>query len=260
MSANIIISNDSMNNSSRILAFKSNENGLSTIFSYNGNDITFKTENGITYVNATEMAKPFKKRPNDYLSLSSVNELINAITRKYGNADFQPVTIIRGTVSPGTWMCEDLALDFAQWLSVDFRLWCLDRIKELLTTGKCVIPDFNDPPAAAEAWAKEYRGRVAAEKLALEERAKAEEMAKVLESKKEDIKFSESFIMSGESDLLVRDLAKKLEQNDIIISDKCLRDFLVKIKIIVKRVKVNGDWEITANAVRKGFAHYHCRL
>lgn len=53
MSANIIISNDSMNNSSRILASKSNENGLSTIFSYNGNDITFKTENGITYVNAT---------------------------------------------------------------------------------------------------------------------------------------------------------------------------------------------------------------
>lgn len=36
-----------------------------------------------------------------------------------------------------------------------------------------MIPDFNDPPAAAEAWAKEYRGRVAAEKLALEERAKA---------------------------------------------------------------------------------------
>lgn len=42
MSANIIISNDSMNNSSRILASKSNENGLSTIFSYNGCDITFK--------------------------------------------------------------------------------------------------------------------------------------------------------------------------------------------------------------------------
>lgn len=62
MSANIIISNDSMNNSSRILASKSNENGLSTIFSYNGNDITFKTENGITYVNATEMAKPFRKK------------------------------------------------------------------------------------------------------------------------------------------------------------------------------------------------------
>lgn len=184
MSANIIISNDSMNNSSRILASKSNENGLSTIFSYNGNDITFKTENGITYVNATEMAKPFKKRPNDYLSLSSVNELINAITRKYGNADFQPVTIIRGTVNPGTWMCEDLALDFAQWLSVDFRLWCLDRIKELLTTGKCVIPDFNDPPAAAEAWAKEYRGRVAAEKLALEERPKPRRWLRPLSRRK----------------------------------------------------------------------------
>lgn len=88
MSANIIISNDSTKASSGILASRSNEKGLSTIFSYNGSDITFKTENGITYVNATEMAKPFRKRPNDYLSLSSVNELINAITRKYGNADF----------------------------------------------------------------------------------------------------------------------------------------------------------------------------
>ena len=119
MSANIIISNDSMNNSSRILASKSNENGLSTIFSYNGNDITFKTENGITYVNATEMAKPFKKRPNDYLSLSSVNELINAITRKYGNADFQPVTKID---PPG----------------VDFRNFLIMRE----TNNVCVAPPF----------------------------------------------------------------------------------------------------------------------
>lgn len=32
-------------------------------------------------------------------------------------------------------MHEDLALDFAQWLSVDFKLWCNDRIKELLQYG-----------------------------------------------------------------------------------------------------------------------------
>lgn len=48
MSANIIISNDSTKASSGILASRSNEKGLSTIFSYNGSDITFKTENGIT--------------------------------------------------------------------------------------------------------------------------------------------------------------------------------------------------------------------
>lgn len=43
MSANIIISNDSTKASSGILASRSNEKGLSTIFSYNGSDITFKT-------------------------------------------------------------------------------------------------------------------------------------------------------------------------------------------------------------------------
>ena len=40
-----------------------------------------------------------------------------------------------GLGEQGTWMCEDLALDFAQWLSVEFRLWCNDRIKELLKHG-----------------------------------------------------------------------------------------------------------------------------
>lgn len=38
-------------------------------------------------------------------------------------------------------MCEDLALDFAQWLSVDFKLWCNDRIKELLTIGFTATPN-----------------------------------------------------------------------------------------------------------------------
>lgn len=140
------------------------------------------------------------------------------------------------------------ARSFKRWVTKEV----LPSIRETGSYSSLIkLPNFTDPAEAAEAWAKEYRGRVAAEKLALEEKAKAEEVAKVLESKKEDIEFSESFIMSGESDLLIRDLAKKLEQNDIIISDKCLRDFLVKIKIIVKRIKVNGDWEITANAVKK---------
>ena len=97
---------------------------LEKMFDYNGNRISFKNENGYVYVNATEMAKVFGKRPNDYMSLSSTNELINAITRIVGNADFQPVVIIRGGLNPGTWMIEDVALDFAQWLSVDFKVWC----------------------------------------------------------------------------------------------------------------------------------------
>lgn len=111
------------------------------IFNYNGNPITFQIGEA-TVVNATEMAKPFGKRPNDYLSLPTTNELIKAITRKSGNSENQIVTTKAGTpqFGGGTWMHEDLALDFAQWLSVDFRLWCNDRIKELMRHGITATP------------------------------------------------------------------------------------------------------------------------
>lgn len=106
------------------------------IFQYYGNSITFQKGDSVM-VNATEMAKAFGKRPNDYLSLPTTNELIKAITRKSGNSENQIVTTKAGTpqFGGGTWMHEDLALDFAQWLSVDFKLWCNDRIKELLQYG-----------------------------------------------------------------------------------------------------------------------------
>lgn len=111
------------------------------IFNYNGNPITFQIGEA-TMVNATQMAKPFGKRPNDYLSLPSTKELIQAITRKSGNSENQLVTAKAGTpqFGGGTWMHEDVALDFAQWLSVDFRLWCNDRIKELMRHGITATP------------------------------------------------------------------------------------------------------------------------
>lgn len=106
-------------------------------FNYNGNNVSFLVENDIVMVNATQMAKPFDKRPNDYLNLPSVNELIKAITRKYGISENQIVMIKQGApqFGGGTWLNEDLAIDFAQWLSVDFKLWVSDRIKELMKYG-----------------------------------------------------------------------------------------------------------------------------
>ena len=107
------------------------------IFQYNNNPVTFRMDNGLTYVSATEMAKPFGKRPVDYLRLPSTNELIKAIVRKSHISENQLVTSQQGSSvnGGGTWLHEDVALDFAQWLSVDFRLWCLDRLKELLKYG-----------------------------------------------------------------------------------------------------------------------------
>lgn len=108
------------------------------VFIYNNAPVTFQLGNGDVLVNATQMAKPFNKRPNDYLGLPSTNELLNAATRKYGRSENQLVKVINGV---GTWLHEDIALDFAQWLSVDFKLWCNDRIKELLRHGMTATPE-----------------------------------------------------------------------------------------------------------------------
>lgn len=52
-------------------------NYTNQIFQYNGSPITFLKGDSVM-VNATEMAKAFGKRPNDYLSLPTTNELINS--------------------------------------------------------------------------------------------------------------------------------------------------------------------------------------
>lgn len=110
---------------------------MNQIFNYKGNNITFQFGNGDVMVNATEMAKHFGKLPNDYLRLPSVNELIKAIARKSRTSENQLVKSVMGSPASGggTWLHEDIALDFAQWLNVDFKLWCNDRIKELLKYG-----------------------------------------------------------------------------------------------------------------------------
>ncbi len=107
-----------------------------TTFSYAGSKITFATESGVT-VNATQMAKPFGKRPVDWLKYQTSQEFIAALceVRKITSADL--VTVIKGgNGEQGTWMHEDVALEFARWLSPKFAIWCNDRIKELLTAPK----------------------------------------------------------------------------------------------------------------------------
>lgn len=111
------------------------ENNLQ-IFNYNQNPVSFKIENGIVKINATEMAKPFGKRPNDFLNLSSTNELIRAVTRKSGIDGNQVVSTGKGgSTGGGTWLHSIVAIEFAQWLDIDFKLWCLERLEELVKYG-----------------------------------------------------------------------------------------------------------------------------
>ena len=87
-------------------------------------------------INATEMAKPFGKLAKDWLSNKSTKEFLSTLSAVRTIPLTGLVEIKQGGNSEqGTWMHEDVALEFARWLSPAFAIWCNDRIKELLQYG-----------------------------------------------------------------------------------------------------------------------------
>lgn len=126
--------NENYSNSNNVAVLSTSAHETSKTFSYNGNDVLFDIKDDVM-VNATQLAKIYGKRPNDYLSLPATNQLINAITRKYGIAENQLIRTERGGMSPGTWMHRLIVVDFCQWLDIDLKLWCTEKLDELMRYG-----------------------------------------------------------------------------------------------------------------------------
>ena len=105
------------------------------IFQYNQNSVSFQMGAENRMVNATQMAKPFGKRVQHFLSTEQTKEFMNVLSQSRNLGFDKLVIVTKGGRSAGTWLHEDLAIVFAQWLSPEFYLWCNDRIKELLRFG-----------------------------------------------------------------------------------------------------------------------------
>lgn len=107
------------------------DNSQNQIFQYNGSPISFQKGNSVM-INATEMAKPFGKNAGHWMRNQSTQEFINELAALRNCKGSDLVQIENGI---GCWMHEDVAMEFARWLSPAFAIWCNDRIKELLTIG-----------------------------------------------------------------------------------------------------------------------------
>ncbi len=117
-------------------------------FTYEGKSINFKDQNGSVLLNATQMAKAFGKTPKDWLRLQSTEEFINALkisqkadvpTGLFDENEITLIQVINGGSNRGTWMQEDVALEFSRWLSPGFAIWTNKHIKELLLKGSTAI-------------------------------------------------------------------------------------------------------------------------
>ena len=139
-----------------------------TKFDYGGQTISFEFADGNKMINATEMARPFRKQIGHFLALQGTRDYILLLESRYRDSDIggmarEVLRVIKGGVPElqGTWMDEKLALKFAAWLSPEFELWVYDRIQELITTGVTRLQGI--PPSGfaatlrllAEQWEKQ---------------------------------------------------------------------------------------------------------
>lgn len=139
-----------------------------TKFDYGGQTISFEFADGNKMINATEMARPFRKQIGHFLALQGTRDYIFLLESRYRDSDIggmarEVLRVIKGGVPElqGTWMDEKLALKFAAWLSPEFELWVYDRIQELITTGVTRLQGI--PPSGfaatlrllAEQWEKQ---------------------------------------------------------------------------------------------------------
>jgi hypothetical protein len=116
-------------------------------FNYEGKNIAFKDQQGSVMMNATQMGKLFGKTPKDWLRLQSTKEYLNEL-KNIQKADMPSelfenlhclVQVFNGGANRGTWMQEDVALEFARWLNPRFAIWTNKHIKELLLKGSTFI-------------------------------------------------------------------------------------------------------------------------
>ena len=211
------------------------------VYDYKGSQISFSLGENVM-ANATEMAKPFGKQPIDWLKTNQSKDYIETFSKLKIISLADLVQVTKGGNNPGTWMHEDVALEFARWLSPAFAIWCNDRIKELLKTGVTTVS--NDDEAIA------YAMTVLNNRL---EAAKAE---------KERLEYQNTYLKNE-----IKQSAPKVKcYNDYISSEGTYTTTQIakeygwgaetlnkKLKEMGIQYKQNGQWLLTAKYDGKGY-------
>ncbi len=142
------------------------------------------------------------------MSLPATNQLINAITRKYGISENQLVISKAGSShnGGGTWMHRLIVVDFCQWLDIDLKLWCTEKLDELMRYGMTATQPtleqmINNPD---------------------------------IEEAKPAVVFTEC-VTSSSTNILIGDLAKLITQNGYKIGEIRLYEWMVENKFLIRR-------------------------
>jgi len=100
-------------------------------FHYQGQPVRFNSEG---WINATDVAKRFGKRPVDWLKQDETREYLAALADALTCDPGSLVETSRARVDRGggTWLHPKLAVAFARWLDLKFAVWADLHIDALL--------------------------------------------------------------------------------------------------------------------------------
>ena len=180
-------------------------------FSFKGNEIAFMGNKKNVMINATQMAKPFGKLCKDWLRTEQSQRMIAVISERQKCLPSDLVKVTNGD-NGGTWMHEDVALVFAQWLSPEFYLWCNDRIKELLTQGVSTIA--NDDETILRAMQVLQRRVEESRKRQRELETANAQLTATITDNAPKVSFANA-VADSDNCILIREFAKILQQNGI---------------------------------------------
>lgn len=211
------------------------------VYDYKGSQISFISGENVM-VNATQMAKPFEKSPKDFLKTEQTKRFIAALSEVKKILSSDLVRVVYGD-NGGTWMHEDVALEFARWLSPAFAIWCNDRIKELLRTGVATVS--NDDEAIA------YAMQVLSNRLeqARQEKAMLEQqnnyLSNEIRQQAPKVKYVDDVLQSARTYTSTQ-MAKELDM-------KTAEQLHKKLKEMGVMFYQSGQWMLTATHCGKGY-------
>ena len=211
------------------------------VYDYKGSQISFISGENVM-INATQMAKPFGKSPKDFLKTEQTKQYIIALSEVKKILSSDLVKVVYGD-NGGTWMHEDVALEFARWLSPTFAIWCNDRIKELMTTGVTTIS--NDDEAIA------YAMQVLNKRLeqARQEKAMLEQQNNYLTSEMKQqspkVQYYDNTLQSAHTYTSTQ-MAKELNMRTAEQLHKALKEKGIMFY-------QSGQWMLTARYCEKGY-------
>lgn len=211
-------------------------------------------------VNATEMAKPFGKLAKDWLKTQNSKEFISVLSARRNILPSDLVKVVNGD-NGGTWMHEDVALEFARWLSPAFAIWCNDRIKELVKFGITATPQTIESmiadPDNAILLLQELKKEREAARIANEERAKLQ-----LENNQQQQQIHEMTNAMAEMQEKVSYVDRILACKSTITTTVIAQDYGMSAKAFNKKLyelsiqhKVGGQWILYAKYLSQGFVH-----